>query len=47
MDQAKRKLMKTAHQPLLFTALALGIAWAVLGHFGHDWGAAWAGGIGT
>ncbi|NRB50770.1 MAG: hypothetical protein HRU41_24085 [Saprospiraceae bacterium] len=39
--------MKTAHQPLLFTALALGLAWAVRGHFGHEWGAAWAGGIGT
>lgn len=32
---------------LLFTALALGLAWAVRGHFGHEWGAAWAGGIGT
>lgn len=32
---------------LLFPTLALGLAWAVRGHFGHEWGAAWAGGIGT
>ena len=31
---------------LLFPAIALGLAWAVRGHFGHEWGAAWAGGIG-
>ena len=30
---------------LLFPALALGLAWAIRGHFGHEWGAAWAGGI--
>ena len=30
----------------LFPAIALGLAWAVRGHFGHEWGAAWAGGIG-
>ena len=32
---------------LLFPAIALGLAWAVRGHFGHEWGAAWAGGIGA
>ncbi|HPJ98091.1 MAG TPA: hypothetical protein PKW60_01275 [Candidatus Hydrogenedentes bacterium] len=31
---------------MLFTALALGLAWAIRGHFGHEWGAAWAGGCG-
>lgn len=39
--------MKRANYSLVFTALALGLAWAVRGHFGHEWGAAWAGGIGT
>lgn len=28
---------------LLFTALALGLGWAIRGHFGHEYGAAWAG----
>ncbi len=32
---------------MLFTALLLGVAWAVRGHFGHEWGAAWAGAIGV
>ena len=31
---------------LLFPAIALGLGWAIRGHFGHEWGAAWAGGIG-
>jgi len=39
--------MKSTTSTLLFTALALGLAWAVRGHFGHEWGAAWAGGVGT
>lgn len=30
---------------LLFPAIALGLAWAIRGHFGHEWGAAWAGGV--
>jgi hypothetical protein len=30
-----------------FTALALGLAWALRGHFGHEYGAAWAGAVGT
>jgi hypothetical protein len=29
----------------LVVALALGLGWAVRGHFGHEWGASWAGGI--
>ncbi|HHH50437.1 MAG TPA: hypothetical protein ENK52_05625 [Saprospiraceae bacterium] len=32
---------------LLFTALVLGLGWAVRGHFGHEWGAAWAGAMGA
>ena len=32
---------------ILFPAIALGLAWAVRGHFGHEWGAAWAGAIGS
>jgi len=31
---------------LLFPAIALGLGWAIRGHFGHEWGAAWAGGMG-
>ena len=30
---------------LLFVALALGLAWAIRVHFGHEHGAAWAGAI--
>jgi len=30
---------------LLFVALSLGLAWAIRGHFGHEYGAAWAGAI--
>lgn len=38
--------MKTATASL-FTALILGLTWAVRGHFGHEWGAAWAGATGA
>jgi len=31
----------------LFVALALGLAWAMRGHFGHEWGASWAGAMGA
>ncbi len=31
----------------IFAALALGLTWAIRGHFGHEWGAAWAGLIGV
>lgn len=31
---------------LLFTGLILGLGWAIRGHFGHEWGAAWAGTLG-
>lgn len=31
----------------MLTALILGLSWAVRGHFGHEWGAAWAGGTGA
>jgi hypothetical protein len=30
---------------IIFVALALGLAWAIRGHFGHEYGAAWAGAI--
>lgn len=30
---------------LLYAGLALGLAWAIRGHFGHEHGAAWAGAI--
>lgn len=32
---------------MLLCALALGLGWAVRGHFGHEWGASWAGAIGA
>lgn len=28
---------------MLITALTLGVGWAIRGHFGHEWGASWAG----
>ncbi|MDN5217053.1 hypothetical protein QQ020_33590 [Fulvivirgaceae bacterium BMA12] len=31
---------------VIFVGLNLGLAWAIRGSFGHEWGAAWAGGIG-
>ena len=31
----------------IFCALILGLSWAVRGHFGHEWGAAWAGAAGA
>ncbi len=31
----------------LFVAIALGLAWAMRGHFGHEWGASWAGATGV
>jgi hypothetical protein len=36
---------KTMKLAALFVALFLGLGWAIRGHFGHEWGAAWAGGI--
>jgi hypothetical protein len=30
---------------ILITGLSLGLSWAIRGHFGHWWGASWAGGI--
>ena len=32
---------------MLITALALGFGWAIRGHFGHEWGASWAGAMGA
>lgn len=32
---------------ILMVGMTLGTAWAVRGHFGHEQGAAWAGGIAT
>ena len=28
---------------IVFVSLTLGLGWAIRGHFGHEWGAAWAG----
>ncbi|MEN8227880.1 MAG: hypothetical protein ABFS38_06965 [Bacteroidota bacterium] len=32
---------------LLFAAIVLGLGWAMRGHFGHEWGASWAGAMGA
>lgn len=32
---------------LLLPALILGLGWAIRGHFGHEWGASWAGAMGA
>jgi len=32
---------------LFFVAVVLGLAWAMRGHFGHEWGASWAGAMGA
>ena len=32
---------------MLITGLTLGLGWAIRGHFGHWWGASWAGGMGV
>jgi len=32
---------------ILFVSLVLGLSWAVRGHFGHEYGAAWAGSLGV
>ena len=39
--------MKTRKINLLFVAIVLGLGWAMRGHFGHEWGAAWAGAMGA
>ena len=31
----------------LFVAIVLGLGWAMRGHFGHEWGASWAGAMGA
>jgi hypothetical protein len=32
---------------MLFCGLILGLGWAIRGHFGHEWGASWAGAMGA
>jgi len=32
---------------LVFVAIVLGLGWAMRGHFGHEWGASWAGAMGA
>ncbi|RMG23560.1 MAG: hypothetical protein D6730_14225 [Bacteroidetes bacterium] len=46
-DSKNMKRVGIISYPTLFTALLLGLAWAIRGHFGHEWGAAWAGAIGA
>jgi len=31
----------------IFVAVVLGLGWAMRGHFGHEWGASWAGAMGA
>lgn len=37
----------TKYYQLLLPALILGLGWAIRGHFGHEWGASWAGAMGA
>ena len=38
------KVKKVSKKNIMWvTALVLGLGWAIRGHFGHEWGAAWAG----
>jgi len=37
----------TKKASFLFVAIVLGLAWAMRGHFGHEWGASWAGAMGA
>ncbi len=39
--------MKKHFSASLFVAVTLGLAWALRGHFGHEWGASWAGAAGV
>jgi hypothetical protein len=32
---------------MILVALVLGLGWAIRGHFGHEWGASWAGAMGA
>jgi len=47
MTEINEKKSSQLIQVLLFTAVALGLAWALRGHFGHEYGAAWAGAVGS
>ena len=38
---------KQLYFPMLLVAMSLGTAWAIRGQFGHEYGAAWAGAVGT
>ena len=38
---------KQLYFSMLVVAMSLGTAWAIRGQFGHEHGAAWAGGIGS
>ena len=44
---ANQFLMKKQWIGILIVGMSLGTAWAVRGQFGHEQGAAWAGGIGA
>ena len=41
------KFSKSNISSLLIVSLSLGLAWAIRGSFGHEWGASWAGAMGT
>lgn len=41
------KLSKNNISTLIIVSLSLGLAWAIRGSFGHEWGASWAGAMGT
>lgn len=39
--------MKLKPLNFLFVSIVMGLAWAMRGHFGHEWGASWAGAMGA
>jgi hypothetical protein len=45
IEKSNYKQMKSNFLPILLTGLTLGTTWAIRGQFGHEQGAAWAGGI--
>ena len=41
------QFLKNNFSTLIIVSLSLGLAWAIRGSFGHEWGASWAGAIGS
>ncbi len=46
-NKGEREDLPPHFSALFFVAVSLGLAWAMRGHFGHEWGASWAGAVGV